>query len=77
MGKLKDQLITEQEDNMNDAVKRQDITLYTIASIKGNNYTMDYDPNSGREVEKTGARFLKEGYIAGFLAGFTHRLTGD
>ena len=53
-----------------------DITLYTIASIKGNNYTMDYDPNSGREFEKTGARFLKEGYVAGFLAGFAHRLTG-
>ena len=73
MGKLKEHLINEQEaDNRNAG-----ITLYTIASIKGNNYTMDYDPNSGREVEKTGARFLKEGYVAGFLAGFTHKLTGD
>ncbi len=54
-----------------------DITLYTIASIKGYNYCMEYDPNSGGEVEKTGASFLRQGYIAGFLAGFEHRLTGD
>jgi hypothetical protein len=62
---------------MNAEEMADDITLYTIASIKGNNYMMDYDSNSGREVEKTGASFLKQGYIAGFLAGFEYKLTGE
>jgi len=53
-----------------------DITLYTIASVKSYNYMMEYDPNSGIEVERLGANFLKQGYIDGFIAGFTHRLTG-
>jgi hypothetical protein len=53
-----------------------DITLYTIASVKSYNYMMEYDPNSGSEVEKLGAGFLKQGYIDGFIAGFTHKLTG-
>jgi hypothetical protein len=52
-----------------------DITLYTIASVKSYNYMMEYDPNSGIEVERLGANFLKQGYIDGFIAGFTHRLT--
>jgi hypothetical protein len=53
------------------------ITLYTIASIKGYNYCMEYDPNSGGEVERAGSNFLKQGYIDGFIAGFTHKLTGE
>jgi hypothetical protein len=54
-----------------------DITLYTIASVKSYNYMMEYDPNSGGEVEKIGANYLKQGYIDGFIAGFTHKLTGE
>jgi hypothetical protein len=52
------------------------ITLYTIAAVKSYNYMMEYDPNSGSEVEKAGANFLKQGFIDGFIAGFTHKLTG-
>ena len=52
------------------------ITLYTIAQVKSYNYTMEYDPNSGSEVEKSGSSFLKQGYIDGFIAGFTYKLTG-
>ena len=52
------------------------ITLYTIAQVKSYNYMMEYDPNSGSEVEKAGSNFLKQGYIDGFLAGFEHKLTG-
>ena len=54
-----------------------DITLYTIAQVKSYNYMMEYDPNSGGEVEKLGAGFLKQGFIDGFIAGFTHKLTGE
>jgi hypothetical protein len=53
------------------------ITLYTIASVKSYNYTMEYDPNSGIEVERAGSNFLKQGYIDGFIAGFAYKLTGE
>jgi hypothetical protein len=53
-----------------------DITLYTIASVKGYNYMMEYDPTSGQTVPKQGANLLKQGYVDGFLAGIAHRLTG-
>jgi len=52
-------------------------TLMDIALVKSYIYQMEYDPNSGREVEKQGAWYLKQGYVDGFLAGFAHRLTGD
>jgi hypothetical protein len=53
-----------------------DITLYSIASVKAYNYCMEYDRYSGREVEKLGSMYLKQGYVDGFLAGIAHRLTG-
>jgi hypothetical protein len=66
---------------MNDAVKRQDmekaITLYTIASVKAYNYCMEYDSCKGIEVERSGSNYLKQGYMDGFIAGFTHKLTGE
>jgi hypothetical protein len=55
----------------------ESITLYTIARVKSYNYTLEYDPNSGSEVEKLGANFLAQGYVDGFIAGFTHKLTGE
>jgi hypothetical protein len=54
-----------------------DITLYTIARVKSYNYTLEYDPNSGSEVEKLGANFLAQGYVDGFIAGFAYKLTGE
>jgi hypothetical protein len=48
-------------------------TLLDIAMLKAWNFCMEYEPVSGREVERLGARFLKEGYIDGFLAGFAHK----
>jgi hypothetical protein len=65
---------------MNKALKKKELdeqfSLFNIAIVKSHAYCMDYDSNSGREVEKTGARFLKEGYVDGFLAGFAHRMGG-
>jgi hypothetical protein len=66
-------LYQPKEDNM---TENDDITLYNIASVKAYNYCMEYDRYSGREVEKLGSMYLKQGYIEGFLAGVTHRLTG-
>ena len=44
-----------------------------VAVVKSYNYAHEYDPTSGREVEKIGYVYLREGYVEGFLAGFTHR----
>jgi hypothetical protein len=52
-------------------------TLFNIALVKSYAYCENYDPHSGRVTEKMGANYLKEGFIDGFLAGFTHRITGD
>jgi hypothetical protein len=54
-----------------------DITLYSIASVKAYNYCMEYDSCKGIEVERSGSNYLKQGYIDGFIAGFTHKLTGE
>jgi hypothetical protein len=51
-------------------------TLYEIALVKSYIFTQEYNPISGQVQDRDGYRFLKEGYIAGFLAGFAHRLTG-
>jgi hypothetical protein len=56
--------------------ENDDITLYKIASVKSYNYCMEYDRYSGREVEKLGSMYLKQGYIDGFLAGFAHKMGG-
>ena len=53
------------------------ITLYKIASVKAYNYCEEYNPYTGRTEQKRGYLLLKEGYIAGFLAGFAHKLTGE
>lgn len=52
-------------------------SVMDIAMVKAWNFCMEYDSHSGREVERMGATYLKEGYIEGFLAGFSHRLVGD
>jgi len=50
-------------------------TLYDIASTKAHAYAQEYDPTSGTVKDKTNYHALKEGYTAGFLEGFAHRLT--
>jgi hypothetical protein len=50
-------------------------TLYDIASTKAWNYTLEYSPSTGMVSPKHNSAELKEGYIAGFLEGFAHRLT--
>ena len=73
MGKLKQQLITEQEMEDID----HNVTLYTIASIKAYNYCEEYNPYTGQAEPKHGAHLLKQGYMDGFIDGFAHKLTGE
>ena len=51
-------------------------TLYEIALVKSYSFTQEYNPVSGQVEDKHGYRFLKEGYIAGFMAGFAHKMGG-
>ena len=50
-------------------------TLYDIASTKAWNYTLEYNPSTGMVSPKHNSAELKEAYKAGFLEGFTYRLT--
>ena len=52
------------------------VTLYNIATVKAYAYIDEYNTATGRVEERNGARFLKQGYVDGFLAGIAHRLTG-
>jgi hypothetical protein len=51
------------------------VTLYDIASTKAWNYTLEYNPSTGRVSPRDFASQLKEAYKAGFLEGFSHRFT--
>jgi hypothetical protein len=62
---------------MSKALTKTEVTLYSIAAVKAYNFCEEYNPTTGQVQDKDGYRFLKEGYIAGFLAGFEHKLTGE
>ena len=70
MGKLKATLEMEEKDPFG---YPDGFNLVQIAMIKAWNYAMEYDPVSGREVEKDGFHYLRNGFIQGFMAGFTHK----
>jgi len=50
-------------------------TLYDIASTKAWNYSLEYNPTTGMTSPRAFSAELKEAYKAGFLEGFTYRLT--
>jgi hypothetical protein len=50
-------------------------TLYEIAIVKAHAYAQEYNPSTGRVENKPNYHALKGGYIAGFLEGFSYRLT--
>ena len=52
-------------------------TLYDIALVKSYAYCEAYNPTNGRCEPKQGERYLKEGYIDGFMAGFVYKFTGE
>ena len=54
-------------------VKEASYSLIDIAMVKAHIFAMEYDPISGREVEKAGYHFIRDGYIEGFLAGVAHK----
>ena len=53
------------------------MTLEDIAINKAHAYAQEYDGNTGGLRDKPNYHALKEGYMAGFLEGFAHRLTNN
>jgi len=58
-----------------DQYYRGKTTLEDIAQTKGWKYSLDYDKITGMVSPKPNSSELKEAYKAGFLEGFTYRLT--
>lgn len=50
-------------------------SVYTIAIVKSYSYGEEYNSSTGRTEDKIGSKFLREGYVDGFVAGFSHRFT--
>ena len=48
-----------------------------LAVIKAHIFSQEYNPTTGRAEDKPNYHALKEGYTAGFLAGFEYRFTGE
>lgn len=63
------------DDEPMETEPRYESTLYGIAITKAHNYAQEYNPTSGRGENRKFYHALKEGYTAGFLEGFAHRLT--
>jgi hypothetical protein len=51
--------------------------LMGLAIVKAHAFSQEYDSNSGRVKDRPNYHALKEGYTAGFLAGFNYKFTGD
>lgn len=56
---------------------RTEFSLTDIAITKAHAYAQEYDRNTGEVRDKPNYHALKEGYMAGFLEGFAHRLTNN
>ena len=61
---------------MSKALNKEEYTLLKIAMVKAWNFSMEYNSASGREQERAGFNYIKEGYIEGFLAGFAYKFEG-
>lgn len=51
--------------------------LIGLAIVKAHAFAQEYNPTNGRVEDKPNYHALKEGYTAGFLAGFEYRFTGE
>jgi len=50
-------------------------TLYDIASVRAHVFAQEYNPTTGTVSPRHNYQSLREGFMAGFLEGFSHRLT--
>jgi hypothetical protein len=48
-----------------------------LAVVKAHIFSQRYNPTTGQAEDRPNYHALKEGYTAGFLAGFLYKFTGD
>ena len=68
--------MTEEEIAEIRGIEQEDVSLYDIAVVKSYSYSQEYNRYSGQVEDKEGYPYLKQGYIAGFMAGFAHKMGG-
>ncbi len=73
--RFEDDFDCDEEPQEVEILETDEITLYGIAVTKAHAYAQEYDPTSGTVQDKPNYHALREGYTAGFLEGFAHRLT--
>jgi hypothetical protein len=54
---------------------RYNPTLYDIASVRAHVFAQEYNETTGMVSPRHNYQSLREGFMAGFLEGFSHRLT--
>jgi hypothetical protein len=50
-------------------------TMYDIASVRAHVFAQEYNPTTGTVSPRHNYQSLREGFMAGFLEGFSYRLT--
>ena len=60
-----------------DTDDEEQANIMGLAVIKAHMFSQEYDSSTGRVKDRLNYHALKEGYTAGFLAGFEFRFTGD
>ena len=70
MGKIKELLLEEgHEEEQGD--------IMGLAIVKAHAFAQEYNPSTGKVEDRPNYHALKQGYTAGFLAGFIYKITGD
>jgi len=67
----------EQYEFENDTDDEVQANIMGLTIVKAHIFSQEYNPSTGRAEDKPNYHALKEGYIAGFLAGFVYKITGD
>lgn len=71
--KFEDDFFNEPSDD--EPYEQYTTTLADIAITKAHAFAQEYNTHTGRVEDKPNYHALKEGYTAGFLEGFSYRLT--
>lgn len=64
-------------EEISDTDDEEKANIMGLAIVKAHIFSQEYNPTTGRAEDKPNYHALKEGYNAGFLAGFTYKFTGD
>jgi hypothetical protein len=58
-------------------LKFREPTVEDIGIVKAHAFAQKYNPSTGQVEDRPNYHALKEGYTAGFMAGFAYKFTGE